>query len=84
MHEAPFRFLDFPEVSETVKLSRTPIRNRIKAGTFPAPVALSSRCVRWRSTDIAAWLEAQGDTTQEQRSAKGTKARDTRMAKGAK
>lgn len=84
MIEAQYRLLNFPEVSGLVGLSKTPIRNRIKAGTFPEPVALSSRCVRWRSTDIAAWLEAQTDTTKEQRSAKGTKSRNARLAKGGK
>ena len=82
MQSAPFRFLDFPEVCETVGLSKTPIRARIKAGTFPAPVALSSRCVRFRSTDIAAWMEAQTDTTKDQRSEKGTKAGKARKARG--
>lgn len=77
MNAAPFKYLDYPQVCELVGLTKTPIRSRIKAGTFPAPVALSSRCVRFRSDQVAAWMEAQataGDSTVEARTEKAVKA----------
>ena len=77
MQSAPFKYIDYPQVCELVGLSKTPIRERIKAGTFPAPVALSSRCVRFRSDLVAAWMEAQAtavDMTRSARTAKASKA----------
>lgn len=81
MNAAPFKYLNYPQVCELVGLSKTPIRSRIKAGTFPAPVALSSRCVRFRSDQVAAWMEAQaaaGDSTAAVRTEKAIKARAVR------
>ncbi|WP_225198080.1 AlpA family phage regulatory protein [Gluconobacter oxydans] len=31
---------------------------KIKAGRFPAPIQLSVRCVRWRESDVARWLNS--------------------------
>ena len=41
-----------------VGLGRSTIYAMVKAGTFPAPVKLSPRCVRWRASDVSAWLAA--------------------------
>ena len=30
--------------------------------TFPKPVVLSRRCVRWRSDEVQAWLDAKSDS----------------------
>ena len=30
----------------------------VKAGSFPAPVRLSSRITAWKVTDVRAWVEA--------------------------
>jgi prophage regulatory protein len=43
------------EVERAVGLGRSSIYRNIKAGTFPAPVALGTGSVRWRYADIAAW-----------------------------
>jgi len=40
--------------------SATSIYSRIGAG-FPEPIRLSSRCTRWRVSDVRAWLDAQGN-----------------------
>ena len=51
--------LYFDSVSARVGLRRTAIYERISNGTFPQPVRLSARCVRWRASDIRHWLIAQ-------------------------
>ena len=50
--------LRIAEVGRRCGLSRTTIYDRLTAGTFPKPVKLSERNVRWRSDEIAAWIEA--------------------------
>lgn len=40
-------------------LSRSTIYERIKAGTFPAPVSLGARAVGWIESEIDAWLTRQ-------------------------
>jgi len=44
------------EVSTIVGLSRSTVYGRMADGTFPCPVQVSARAVRWRSADIADWL----------------------------
>lgn len=86
MQTAPFKYLDYPQVCELVGLTKTPIRSRIKAGTFPAPIALSSRCVRFRSDQVAQWMEDQakaGDSSKVERTAKASNARLARFPQGA-
>lgn len=41
-----------------VGLGRSTLYAMVKAGTFPAPIKLSPRCVRWRASDVEAWLDA--------------------------
>lgn len=48
--------LRLSEVCAIVGLSRSTIYGRMANGTFPRPVQMSERAVRWRSADIAAWL----------------------------
>lgn len=50
------RILRFAEVSARTGLKRTTIYARIKAGSFPAPVALGTHHVGWRESEIAAWI----------------------------
>ncbi|WP_420852567.1 AlpA family phage regulatory protein [Paraburkholderia terrae] len=47
-----------PEVENETGLSRSTIYQRIKAGTFPAPVQLGARSVGWRIADIEAFLSS--------------------------
>ena len=53
------KLLAFPQVSEAVALGRSTIYQRIKDGTFPRALSLGQHCVRWRSDDIAEWIDAQ-------------------------
>lgn len=51
----PERLLRLPEVEALSGLRKTSIYNGAHAGTFPAPIRLSVRCVAWRESDIAKW-----------------------------
>ena len=39
-------------------MSRSSIYAAIKAGDFPAPIALGRRAVGWLDADITAWIES--------------------------
>jgi prophage regulatory protein len=47
-----------PEVINRTGMSRTVIYRARSAGTFPAPVKLSARCVGWRESDVDVWIAA--------------------------
>jgi prophage regulatory protein len=49
--------LRLPEVISQVKLSRSTIYRRIEEGTFPRPRNLGTGCVRWRQSEIDAWID---------------------------
>jgi prophage regulatory protein len=51
------RFLRLPAVIELVGLKRTAIYERIKAGTFPAPVKLGPRASAWDEQELAQWQD---------------------------
>lgn len=51
------RLLRIAEVSETVGLCDSQIYALASRGVFPKPIRLSSRCSRWRASDILTWLE---------------------------
>lgn len=53
------KFIDIRQVSEKVGMAKTPIYDRIREGTFPAPIPLGSRCVRWVSSEIENWMAEQ-------------------------
>jgi len=53
--DKPKRFLRLPAVMDVVGIKRTAIYDRIKAGTFPAPVKLGPRAVAWDESAIAEW-----------------------------
>jgi prophage regulatory protein len=48
-------FLRLSDVCATLAVSRSTIYKRIHEGTFPRPVKISERSVRWRSEDVDAW-----------------------------
>ncbi len=50
------RLLRLPEVAERVGLRRTAIYDRVARDTFPSPVHVTPRAVRWRESDIDAWI----------------------------
>lgn len=52
------KVLRLPDVIARVGLGKTSIYRSISDGNFPAPIALGSRAVAWRESDIDAWLAA--------------------------
>lgn len=57
----PEALLIMSVVKELTGLSEPTIRRRVKAGTFPAPVRLSARCIRWKAATLQNWLKAQAE-----------------------
>ena len=47
-------------VQALVGLSKTSIYMLVSRQQFPQPIRRGTRCTRWRSADITAWLQAQG------------------------
>ncbi len=47
-----------PQVEARTGLARSTIYDRIKAGTFPAPISLGEKAVGWIESEIDAWLTA--------------------------
>ena len=45
------------EVLDSVGLARSTIYKQIATGTFPRPVAVGSKAVRWRASEVAEWIE---------------------------
>lgn len=47
------------QVEARTGLSRSTIYERIKSGTFPAPVSIGAKAVGWIESEIDSWLTAQ-------------------------
>lgn len=52
------RLVRLAEVCHTVGLSRSTIYKRVADGSFPAPVRVSLRSVRWRDSELSAWIDS--------------------------
>jgi prophage regulatory protein len=50
------RLLRRREVEDRVGLRRSEIYRRIAEGTFPKPLRLGARCVRWPEPAVDAWI----------------------------
>lgn len=59
-----YQLMPIPEVERTTGLGKTSIYEKLNQAsekhdsTFPKPVVLSPRCVRWRSDEVQAWMDA--------------------------
>jgi prophage regulatory protein len=51
------RLLRRRDVESIVGLSRSAIYDRMAEGTFPKPVSLNARAVRWRESDVLRWMD---------------------------
>ncbi|MCY4515512.1 MAG: AlpA family phage regulatory protein [Candidatus Tectomicrobia bacterium] len=55
------------EVERRTGLSRSTLYRKMREGTFPVPLKVSERAVRWRDRDIRAYVESRprsyGETT---------------------
>lgn len=56
------------EVERRTGLSRSTIYRKMRDGTFPVPLKISERAVRWRERDIRAYVDSRprsyGETAQ--------------------
>jgi prophage regulatory protein len=52
----PHALLQFATVCDLAGLSRATIHRLIQKGQFVEPVRLSSRCTRFRASEVNAWL----------------------------
>ena len=50
------RLLRREEVESRVGLSRTTLYRKMREGSFPEPVQVGARAVRWPAREIEAWL----------------------------
>ena len=64
------RLLRIEEVEEITGLSHSTIYRKVKEGTFPPPVRVGKRAVRWREWEVREWVRsrppATGDTPPEE------------------
>jgi prophage regulatory protein len=49
------RLLRLAEVSTMIGLKRSAIYRYVAEGSFPAPIKVGERSVRWKLTDVLAW-----------------------------
>lgn len=52
------RLLRRRQVEEITGLARSTIYRLMKDGTFPRPIRVAPGAVRWRLSDIEAWLDS--------------------------
>ena len=52
----PETYLKRQELDAKFIISRATIYRWVKAGTFPAAIHLGANMVRWRASDIEAWI----------------------------
>ena len=46
------------EVQRMVGLSRSTIYDKMRAGTFPLPLKIGAKAVRWRMSEIEEWVNS--------------------------
>ena len=63
------RLLRREEVETRVGLARTTIYRKMREGSFPTPIQVGARAVRWPASEIEAWLASRPRATGEAASA---------------
>ena len=61
------RLLRRDEVEERTGLARTTIYRKMREGSFPEPIQVGVRAVRWPSSEIETWLASRPRATGEAR-----------------
>ena len=56
MTDQPPRLLTRAQVETRVGLSRSSLYRKMRQGTFPEPLKISERAVRWPESEIDEWL----------------------------
>ncbi len=59
------RLLRRRDVERVTGMSRASIYRVMQEGDFPCPVKVGSTAVRWKKSDIAAWVESRPVATSE-------------------
>lgn len=49
--------LDVKQVAGLLNIGVSTVWALVKEGRFPEPIRLTSRCTRWRRSDVVAWAE---------------------------
>ena len=57
------RFLRRTEVEAITALSRSSLYRLMRAGLFPEPIKIGPKAVRWKSSEIAAYVESRPRAT---------------------
>lgn len=57
--QAAYSILRRKQVEARTGLPRSTIYDRIRAGTFPAPISLGAKAVGWIEAEVDAWIAAQ-------------------------
>lgn len=60
-HQLPFTYLKVSDVCAAVGFSTSRIYALIKQGDFPPGDLIGAQSRRWKSTDLAAWLNEQSE-----------------------
>lgn len=53
----PDTILRLPTVKAATGLSRSTIYERVRRGTFPAPVPIGRKAVGWLESEVGAWIQ---------------------------
>ena len=59
MTDAPERLMRRKEVQDLCGISAAMIYKLMDAGDFPKPMRIGERAVRWRLSEVNAWIAAQ-------------------------
>ena len=57
------RLMRREEVEERTGLARTTIYRKMREGSFPEPIQVGVRAVRWPSSEIETWLSSRPRAT---------------------
>ena len=60
---ADYRLLRLNEVQARCGLSRSSVYRLLRNGSFPAPLKVGVRAVRWPESEITAWLASRPRST---------------------
>lgn len=55
---SPERLLSLREIEHVTGLRSSAIYLRVARGEFPQPLRISSRCSRWKESEVMAWVAA--------------------------
>jgi prophage regulatory protein len=55
-NKPPLKILRRDQVEERTGLSRSTIYERVKSGTFPAPISLGAKAVGWLESEVDRWI----------------------------